>query len=223
MIAIIATALLGDHFLTAPIGVFAYLPAAAVFLCVGYLSGLFVLTWNTRLPPFGGSLVERLAIYGAIIVATAVSVVAVPTATFALEQRMFHSDPIGVGDDVARGPCGSRDVRSTPNGRDLVAVVRETVCAGNWDCDLMYFVFVHAPSVPNEKENLVFRYAADPQNKVKPPIVSWVRSDKLLVIAHYNIMQITYQVFDSEGLSVAYDLQSEGEKPTAVVHESVVR
>jgi hypothetical protein len=92
--AIVVTAMLGDRFLTAPPGVFVYLPLAALVLWCGYLISTLVLTWGRPLPPYGGTPATRLGVHGAIITLTAVSVAAVPFAAGTLEERLYHSDPI---------------------------------------------------------------------------------------------------------------------------------
>ncbi|MGA7355858.1 MAG: hypothetical protein WBW76_10550 [Candidatus Cybelea sp.] len=56
--AIMVTAMLGDHFLTTPPGVFLYLPLAALVLWCGYLICALVLTWGAPLPPYGGTLLN---------------------------------------------------------------------------------------------------------------------------------------------------------------------
>ena len=180
LLAIVATALLGDYYLHGP-WLFWPVYLAEAFACTWgcYLLAVLIWTCGRPVPPFGGSILARLGVHIAIVAVSVVSIYAVPNIGEELTFRLHHEDPIGVGDDVARGPCRTRQVATVPNRRGLVAEVRETYCYGNWDGDLMYFVFLHSPGLPNTKQNLVFRYVADTLPDTKPPVISWTAPHRL--------------------------------------------
>lgn len=212
------TAYLADSFLTSPPGAFVYLLTAFPWDLVNFSTAVFSLTWRGR-PSATVRAVQVVTIIG-------LSVGCVWYTPAVLGQFIYshyHSDPIGSGDDVARGPCVSSRIASSENGAGLEAEVRQTECSGNWDGDLMYFVFVHRRGEPNAKKNLVFRYAADASTSTGPPTTAWKSNNRLLISAHGDIVSITYQMLDTKDISIAYDLSSDSRPMFPALSESVVR
>jgi hypothetical protein len=215
-LTIAGTAVLGNDFLAAPVGAFIYFPAAVMLNILGFSLALWLL-----LARRGNSALVASGVLG-VIALTASSVIGVPFATFTIIDKLYHSDPIGVSDDVALGPCKTRSVSATKNQNGLIADVRETYCSGNWDGDLMYFVFVHEPGGRDTKQTLVFRYRADTLPSTKPPTAVW-SSNRLAIAAHSNITDVTYQMLDTKDISIQYDLRSDSRPMFPALSESVVR
>jgi hypothetical protein len=162
------TVWLSDAFLTAPAGVPLFFLFASSTMFAALLAASAAWT--------GG----RIRAVAAIVLTSFTSVYPIAYASEGLRNWMYRSDPTGVGDDVARGPCTSRTTSSVSNG-SITADVRETYCEGNWSGDLMYFVFVRTPDGRNVRSSLVYRYAAFTGGSATPPIVQWMAPLRLRI------------------------------------------
>jgi len=202
-LTVAGTVWLEDYFLRAPIGALIYLPAAAMLDLFGFsLAAVSLLSWRYLTARVGqGAMVLSVL---SVIVFSAASVWYVPFVAERALDSIYHSDPIGAGDDVARGPCSTRSLKRTSNARGLLAEVRETLCLGNWDGDRMYFVFVHGPKGLDNKATLVFRYSADTLPSTRPPTAVWRSPKRLMISGGSNVFDVTYQLPEKEGISIEY-------------------
>ena len=184
-----------DRFLTSPVGFFVYFPPA---LLLAWWS--LIAVWYAFSRDHPGFIAFILILIGAV----GFSFLGAPWTSGSVERFLYHRDPIGVADDVATGPCRTREVVVLPNGRGSVADLRETYCSGNWDGDLMYFVFVHPATEINTRQNLAFRYSADTLPDVGPPGVRWLDARTLRVVADRDVMDVSERRSSIGDISIQY-------------------
>lgn len=117
-------------------------------------------------------------------------------------------DAIGAGSDVGAPPCATSD-QYVGNGRDSVAVVRQTYCRGAWGA-AQKFVFVHRRGEPSSRSNLVLRY--DPGDNNRAPHVRWITPSHL-GISTGPLLQVTAERPSIDGILVSFKLGKSTFKP----------
>lgn len=105
--------------------------------------------------------------------------------------------------------CQLSDHKPLPNGRGMVAVVREANCASDFAQGTSYnVVFVHRADEANTKANLVFQYTPGFQGDVYSPVTKllWQSSTSLHITAPGVIEEIQTQKPEFNGVSLSYTL-----------------
>ena len=208
VVALVTDWMLTDYLLRAPVGVFVYLPLAVVITWPSFI--LARALWWAKRPrsatTFRSGAIE-CAVQAGLLLLSIGCIIAVPATYGQVSYALCHRDPIGIGSDVDRPPCETRELALRDNGHGVVASVRQTMCSGNWDPILMYFVFVHRSGEPNTRENLVFRYEDYVGPDIPPPAVSWMAATNLRIEAHGYILLITKRRVRAGNVSITYRVQ----------------
>jgi len=105
--------------------------------------------------------------------------------------------------------CQLSDHKPLPNGRGMVAVVREANCPGDFAQGTSYnVVFLHPIGQPNTRENLVFQCTPGFEGDVYSPVTNllWQGPTSLHITAPGVIEEIQVQKTVVKGIILSYKL-----------------
>lgn len=210
LLALVTAAVIGRFFaLGGPGGMLLYFTLVTPFVLAIVGFAYWVFLWRqkpkTRFAVVLASTVGPLL----VLLVALIFLVAGPISMSLLVNKVKYSDPIGVGNDVAPGPCKTTTLAKTSSSSGLVAEARETSCTGTWDGDLAAFVFLHPRGKPCAKDNLVFRFREDVYSPRHLLSIKWIGSNALLISAS-GMSEITYQLMDMNGVGLNYNLRFSG-------------